>query len=142
MLSLITNWVGEGLAGHQEMARGRASLLLAVLCLQAQLLGFGGAVELRKHLLLRGQAQSPGKDKDISPCSVSLLGFGVTEEPQTLCSRAVTPQGEVFSSLRLSGPKAIKNDVSDVTQMAVAPHWDQWYCAGTQGFVLNPNRKP
>lgn len=89
----------------------------------------------------------PGKDKDISPCSVSLLGFGVTagaaEEPQALCSRAGTPQGGVLSSLHLSGPKAIKiKDVSDVTQMAVAPHWDQWSCAGTQGFVLNPNRKP
>lgn len=32
MPSLITNWVGEGLAGHQEMARGRASLLLGVCC--------------------------------------------------------------------------------------------------------------
>lgn len=65
-------------------------------------------MELHKHLLLSSQTHSPGKDKDISPCSVSLLWFGVStraaEEPQALCSRAVTLQGEVLSSLHFSGP--------------------------------------
>lgn len=90
-------------------------------------LGFGGAVELHKHLLLSSQTHSLEKDRDISPCSVSLPGFGVTarvwchsqglvslpgsgviaraaEEPQALCRKAVTPQREVLSSLHLSGP--------------------------------------
>lgn len=86
-------WASGDGQGKSQFAPGR------LLRLQTQLRAAWALEELLSCtsicLLLSGRTHSPGKDKDISPCSVSLLGFGVpagaAEEPQALCSRAVTP---------------------------------------------------